>query len=134
MTEIMGFDHVAITVADLDASCAFYDRLFGARVAAEYSSKTAVLVRQITIGSALLSIHQQGNGVSLVARNPTVGAADVCFRWRGTIATAIGRLEECKVPIVEGPSPRRTADGHPSQSIYFRDPDGNLLELMAADE
>ena len=133
MTGIMGIDHVAITVADLDASCAFYDRLFGTRVAAEYSSGATVLVRQIMVGAALLSIHQQGNGVSLVARTPTVGAADVCFRWRGTIATAMARLEECKVPIVEGPSPRRTADDRPSQSVYFRDPDGNLLELMAAD-
>lgn len=133
MTDIVGIDHVVITVADLDASCAFYDRLFGARVAAEFASGTTVLVRQITIGSALLSIHQQGNGVSLVARSPTVGAADICFRWRGTIASAIGRLEECKVPIIDGPSPRRTADGRPSQSIYFRDPDGNLVELMAAD-
>ena len=133
MTDILGIDHVAITVADLEASCAFYDRLFGARVVAEYTAGTRVLVRQITVGAALLSLHQEGNGVTLVARKPTTGAADVCFRWGGTIASAVDRLKAHAIPLVDGPSPRRTSDGRPSQSVYFRDPDGNLLELMAAD-
>jgi len=42
-------------------------------------------------------------------------------------------LREHGIPIIEGPSRRRTADGLLARSIYFRDPDGNLLELMAAD-
>jgi catechol 2,3-dioxygenase-like lactoylglutathione lyase family enzyme len=133
MPSIVGIDHVAITVADLEATCAFYLSLFGGRPVAEVAGVGRVAVRQILIGGALLSVHQSGNGRDLVAKRPTVGAADICFRWDGDIATAVALLRRHGVGIVEGPDPRRTADGLPSQSIYFRDPDGNLLELMAAD-
>jgi catechol 2,3-dioxygenase-like lactoylglutathione lyase family enzyme len=130
---IVGIDHVAITVADLDASCAFYGDLFGAAPVAEVVIDGRVAVRQIVFGGALLSIHQAGNGHPLVARRPTVGAADICFRWGGSIESAVALLGTHGLAIIEGPTPRRTADGLPSQSVYFRDPDGNLLELMAAD-
>jgi catechol 2,3-dioxygenase-like lactoylglutathione lyase family enzyme len=89
-------------------------------------------VRQIALGGALLSIHQAGNGIELVAKQPTVGSADICFRWDGGIDGAVALLREHGVEIVEGPVPRRTADGLPSQSVYFRDPDANLIELMAS--
>jgi catechol 2,3-dioxygenase-like lactoylglutathione lyase family enzyme len=85
------------------------------------------------LGGALLSIHQAGNGLELVAKQPNVGGADICLRWSGTIESAADLLREHAIPVIEGPSRRRTADGLPALSIYFRDPDGNLLELMAAD-
>jgi catechol 2,3-dioxygenase-like lactoylglutathione lyase family enzyme len=132
MAQVSGIDHVAITVADMDASCAFYRDLFGARTVVEYAPEGKVLVRQIAVGGAILSIHQSGNGVDLVARHPTIGAADICFRWDGTIESAVSLLHGHGIDIIEGPTPRRTADGLPSQSVFFRDPDGNLLELMAA--
>ena len=134
MGSIRGLDHVAITVADLDATCRWYDGLFGARTVAERADAGGrVLIRQIALGGAVLSIHQAGNGYDLVARSPTVGAADFCFRWDGDVASAAALLRERGIAIVDGPSPRRTADGLPSQSVYCRDPDGNLVELMAAD-
>jgi hypothetical protein len=49
------------------------------------------------------------------------------------IDSAADLLREHGIPIIDGPSRRRTADGLPALSIYFRNPDGNLLELMAAD-
>jgi catechol 2,3-dioxygenase-like lactoylglutathione lyase family enzyme len=76
---------------------------------------------------------QAGNGLELVARDPMVGSADICPRWSGGIETAVTLLREHGIPVVDGPSRRRTVDGLPAHSIYFRDPDGNLLELMAAD-
>lgn len=133
MAPVTGIDHVVITAADLEATCAFYDRLFGIEKHAEYSKDGRTLVRQVAIGGAVLSIHQKGNGVELVAKNPTVGGADICFRWDGTIQSAIDLLNRNGIKIVEGPARRRTADGKPSKSIYFRDLDDNLLELMAAD-
>jgi catechol 2,3-dioxygenase-like lactoylglutathione lyase family enzyme len=63
-----------------------------------------------------------------------VGGADICLRWSGTIESAEDLLREHGIAVIDGPSGRWTADGHKSLSIYFRDPDGNLLELMAADE
>ena len=133
MPGISGIDHVAFAARDLEATCAFYDRLFGARTHLDYAPDGKSLVRQIALGGALLSIHQAGNGLELVAKQPTVGGADICFRWSGTIESAMDLLRAHAIPVVEGPSPRRTADGLTSLSVYFRDPDGNLLELMAAD-
>ena len=133
MTHVLGIDHVAFAAADLEATCAFYDKLFGARTHLEYAPDGKALVRQIALGGALLSIHQAGNGMTLVAKRPTVGSADICLRWQGGIDSAIALLKAHAIPIFEGPAARRTADGLPSQSVYFLDPDGNLLELMAAD-
>jgi catechol 2,3-dioxygenase-like lactoylglutathione lyase family enzyme len=99
----------------------------------DYAPGGRSLVRQIAVGGALLSIHHAGNGLELVARHPTVGGADLCLRWSGNIETAAELLREHGLPIIDRPSRRRTADGLPALSIYFRDPDGNLLELMAAD-
>jgi len=132
--DILGIDHVAFAAADLEATCAFYDRLFGARTHLDYAPHGKSLVRQIALGGALLSIHQAGNGLELVARQPSAGGADICLRWSGTIESAAELLHAHGIPIIEGPSRRRTADGLPALSIYFRDPDGNLLELMAADQ
>lgn len=133
MASIKGFDHVAVTVADMETTCRWYGELFGAQPVEEHAVAGRVLVRQIAIGDALLSVHQSGNGVELVAKRPTVGAADICLRWDGAIESAVALLREHGIEIIEGPTPRRTADGLPSSSVFFRDPDGNLLELMAAD-
>ena len=133
MPHITGIDHVAFAVRDLEATCAFYDRLFGARTHFDYAPEGKSLVRQIGLGEALLSIHQAGNGLELVARHPAVGGADTCLRWTGSIESAAELLRGHGVQIVDGSSRRRTADGLPAHSVYFRDPDGNLLELMAAD-
>jgi catechol 2,3-dioxygenase-like lactoylglutathione lyase family enzyme len=133
VAHILGIDHVAFAAHDLEATCAFYDRLFGARTHLDHAPDGKSLVRQIALGGALLSIHQAGNGLELVARQPTVGGADICLRWSGTIESAMDLLRAHEVTIVDGPSRRRTADGLRSLSIYFRDLDGNLLELMAAD-
>jgi len=133
MDLISGFDHVAITVADIELTCAFYAKLFGARRVAEYARAGKVLVRQIAVGSAVLSIHQLGNGINLAAIRPTPGSADFCLRWNDSIASAAKLLRDHEIPIVEGPCARRTSEGLPSMSVYFSDPDGNLVELMAAD-
>jgi catechol 2,3-dioxygenase-like lactoylglutathione lyase family enzyme len=132
MPQLLGIDHVAITVQDLEATCAFYDRLFGAKTHNEYIRDGETIVRQILIGGAVLSVHQVGNNAEPVADRPTVGSADICFRWGGDLDSAIALLAEHDVAIVFGPGPRKTADGIPAQSIYFRDLDENLIELMAA--
>jgi catechol 2,3-dioxygenase-like lactoylglutathione lyase family enzyme len=133
MNRILGIDHIAITVRDLEAACRFYDRLFGAQTHVNYAPQGKPLVRQIALGGALFSVHQAGNGIELVASKPTIGSADICFRWNGSIASAVALLDEHGVAIIEGPVPRRTADGLPSQSVYFRDLDANLIELMATE-
>ena len=134
MPHIIGIDHVAFAAADLETTCAFYDRLFGATTHLDYAPDGKSLVRQIALGGALLSIHQAGNGLELVASRPVTGGADICLRWSGSIDSAADHLRAHAIPIIDGPFRRRTADGQPALSVYFRDPDGNLLELMAVDE
>jgi hypothetical protein len=91
--------------------------LFGAQHVAEYAPNGKVAVRQIALGGAVLSVHQAGNGLDLVARRPTVGAADVCLRWSGSIESAASLLHERGIEIIEGPTPRRTAACQASQCI-----------------
>lgn len=132
---LKAIDHVAITVADLETTFAFYDRVFGARVINNYAPNGKPAVRVFIVGGAArLSVHQFGNGVDLVARLPTPGSADICFRWAGAITEALEHMKRHGLAVVAGPDPRQTVDGLPAHSVYFRDPDGNLIELMAADE
>jgi len=131
---LAGIDHVAITVADLEATTAFYQRLFGARVWRDFPPGGPTAVRVIDIGEGVrLSVHQAGNGVDLVAERPTPGSVDICFRWAGAIGEAAALLKANGLAIIDGPSPRQTVDGRAAHSVYFRDPDNNLIELMAAD-
>lgn len=129
---IRGIDHVAITVADLDAACAFYGHVLGAKIEEEYEIGGRIAVKRVAFGQAILNIHQQGNGVDLVARQPLPGSTDICFRWSGGIEAAKAQLESRGVAVIEGPVARTSADGLPGSSVYFRDLDGNLVELLAA--
>lgn len=127
-------DHVAITVADVERSTRFYDDLFGAEVPFDHAPQGRSLVRSVKIGGGVqLNIHQHGNGIELVAARPTPGSVDICFRFGGTIEEAERLLKDHGVAIIEGPSPRTDNQGNAAKSVYFNDPDGNLVELMATD-
>jgi catechol 2,3-dioxygenase-like lactoylglutathione lyase family enzyme len=128
---IRGIDHVAITVTDLDATCAFYSRVLDARVEESYEIGGRIAVKRVAFGQAILNIHQQGNGIVLVARQPLPGSTDICFRWDGSIDAAKTMLESRGIAVIEGPVARHSADGAPGRSVYFRDLDGNLVELLA---
>ena len=117
-----------------DRSTRFYDRLFGTEIPFDHAPDGRSLVRSVIIGGGVqLNIHQHGNGIDLVAANPTPGAIDICFRFGGTIEEAQTLLTRNDVAIVEGPAPRTDNEGNRAQSVYFHDPDGNLVELMATD-
>ena len=134
MAWIRGIDHIAFPVADLEASTAFFDRLFGIEVLSEHCDGGRLLIRRIAIGGAVLSLHQDGNGITLVAKNAAVGCADVCLAWDGTLDEAMAQLAAQEIGIVFGPRAMKSAAGRSARSVYFRDPDGNLIELMAEDE
>lgn len=127
-------DHVAITVADVERTTQFYDRLFGAEVPFDHAPQGKTLVRTVIIGDAVrINVHQQGNGIDLVADKPTPGSVDICFRFGGSIAEAEALLKGYGIEIIEGPSLRIDNEGNQAQSVYFKDPDGNLVELMSND-
>lgn len=132
---ISGFDHLAITCDDVDASIVFYERVLGASLLyAERWRAGAMPVALMNVGANNLSLHRAQSPASPHARVPTPGSVDLCFRWDGTIADAQAHLTTHGVEIIEGPVGRVSSDGRPSTSVYFRDLDGNLLEFLSVDD
>ena len=124
-------DHIAVTVVNLDAACQFYRDVLKAEIVHEFMIEGRLIARQMRIGGAMLNLHQQGHGQSLVARRPTPGAVDLCFRWTENISSAVDHLATTGIEIIEGPCVRFASDGQEGRSVYFRDPDGNLLEFLS---
>ena len=118
-------DHCVIHVSDLERSNAFYRDVLGAE-----------LVRRpygwaYRFGDAQLNLHGPGFVPAEVARLPVQpGNSDLCFEWNGPIADAQAHLARCGVQIERGPLERFGAKG-PGTSVYFRDPDGSLLEFIS---
>ena len=128
---ISRIDHIALTASDLFVTERFYREVLGAEAVHDYVIDGVLIARQFRLGGALLNIHQAGHGHSLVAARPMPGSADICFGWAASIATAVDHLRDRRIVIEEGPVARIGSEGLPGQSVYFRDPDGNLLELLS---
>ncbi|MAI26463.1 MAG: VOC family protein [Myxococcota bacterium] len=127
-------DHLAITVSDMDATLDFYKRVLDATTHYEEEfRKGEIPVVILQVGASRVSVHIASSPALPHARTPQPGSADICFRWAGGVASAQARLREQDVEIVEGPVPRPAANGEIGQSVYFRDPDGNLLEFLATE-
>lgn len=121
----MHLDHVVIAVSDFERSNTFYRDVLGAKVV-EIDGRVAYRV-----GEQQLNVHGPGVRPAMVARIPVVpGNSDLCFEWKGTIAGAVAHLEEHGVRIEAGPMARGGAKGR-GTSVYFRDPDGTLLEFIS---
>ena len=120
-------DHCVIAVSDWEAANAFYRDVVGADVVPGGSGRFAY-----RFGDAQLNVHGPGVDVgTLVARTPvTPGNSDLCFVRDGPIEEAITHLERHSVAIEDGPVTRHGAGGE-GTSVYFRDPDGSLLEFIA---
>jgi catechol 2,3-dioxygenase-like lactoylglutathione lyase family enzyme len=83
------------------------------------------------MGANRINVHPARAPVSPHAGRPTPGSVDLCFRWDAPLADAVALLHRHGVAVEEGPVPRPAADGTWGSSVYFRDPDGNLLELLS---
>jgi catechol 2,3-dioxygenase-like lactoylglutathione lyase family enzyme len=125
---IVGIDHCVIAVSDWDRSNAFYRDVVGA----ELVPRGAGWVYRI--GDQFLSVHGPGFDTRWVARDPVrPGNSDLCFVWQGPIEAAIGRLEAQGIQIEAGPLDAVGPLGRPGRHVYFRDPDGSLLEFVSYD-
>jgi catechol 2,3-dioxygenase-like lactoylglutathione lyase family enzyme len=122
-------DHFVLTVRDLAASIAFYERVLGARVVPGKPGRGPTAVH---FGRQKINIHEKGREFEPKAANPTMGAGDFCLITEAEIAEVVRHLRECGVAIEVGPVPREGALG-PMTSVYFRDPDGNLVEVARYD-
>ncbi len=121
--EIERLDHLVLTVKDIEATCEFYARVLGMQAVTFGEGRKA-----LAFGSQRINLHQQGKEFKPRAGRPTPGSADLCFITRTPLAQVIERLRAQNVEILEGPVQRAGAMGTLS-SIYFRDPDLNLIEV-----
>ena len=115
-------DHLVLTVRDLDATCRFYARVLGMRVET-VEGRTAV-----HFGRQKMNLHRAGHEFEPKAKHPTPGGGDFCLITTTPLAEVVHHVEACGVKIELGPVPRSGAIGQMS-SIYFRDPDDNLVEI-----
>lgn len=116
-------DHIVLTVKDLEKTCAFYSRVLGMEVVAFGENR-----RALTFGSQKFNLHEQGNEFEPKAKTPMPGAIDICLITGDPIEDVVAHLERASVTIERGPVERAGATG-PIVSVYFRDPDGNLIEV-----
>jgi len=121
--EIIKLDHLVLTVKNVDETCAFYEKTMGMRVVTFGPGRKA-----LAFGSQKINLHQKGNEFEPKAQNPTPGSADLCFITSTPLKEVLSHLQSCGVDIINGPA-RRTGATGPIISVYFRDPDMNLIEL-----
>ena len=119
-------DHCVIAVSDWKRSTTFYQTVLGAEIIDHPDGRVAY-----RFGDQQLNVHGPGLQIgTLVARPPVVpGGSDLCFVWPGTAEEAVSHLRRNDVEIEDGPVVRNGGRGR-GMSIYFRDPDGSLLELI----
>jgi catechol 2,3-dioxygenase-like lactoylglutathione lyase family enzyme len=118
-------DHCVIHVSDWTRSNAFYVKVVGAELITRPNGFA------YRFGDSQLNLHGPGFKPAEVARLPVQpGNSDLCFEWKGPITDAVKHLERCAVKIELGPLERFGAKG-PGTSVYFRDPDGSLLEFIS---
>ena len=118
-------DHLVLTVRDIDASCAFYARVLGMDVVTFAGGRKA-----LAFGAQKINLHEAGREFEPKAHVPTPGSADLCLIAAVPLNEAIAHLATCGVTIIEGPVTRTGATG-PIRSVYFRDPDANLIEVSS---
>lgn len=126
--EIQQIDHIVLTVADIDRTCRFYEHTLGMTRESFGEGRTA-----LRFGSQKINLHLMGQEVEPKAAAAGPGTGDICFITHSAPSVVKEHLENCGVAIQAGPVTRTGAMG-PITSFYFRDPDGNLIEVSRYDD
>ena len=123
MIRAEAIDHIVLTVGDVDETCRFYARVLGMEPITFSGGR-----RALRFGQQKLNLHAAGAEIAPHAATPAPGSADLCLLTNTASADVVAHLEACGVEVEQGPVKREGAVG-PLSSIYFRDPDGNLVEV-----
>ena len=123
--KVVALDHFVLTVASIERTAEFYQRVLGMEHIVFGPNKRSAL----RFGDQKINLHEAGHEFEPRAARPWPGSGDVCFLVDDIEAVA-AHLEACDVQVIAGPGPRSGAMGE-IRSFYIRDPDGNLIELSA---
>jgi catechol 2,3-dioxygenase-like lactoylglutathione lyase family enzyme len=121
--KVQRLDHVVLTVADIERTLAFYERVLGMTAVSFGEGR-----RALAFGEQKLNLHQAGREFEPKALRPTPGAIDLCLVTDVPLDEVAAHLRSESVAIEHGPVDKIGARG-PLRSLYFRDPDGNLIEV-----
>lgn len=121
--KIACIDHIVLTVASIADSCDFYARVLGMEVVTFGQGRKA-----LAFGAQKINLHEAGREFDPKAARPIPGSADLCLIAELDMAGVLAHLRAEGVEIEEGPADRTGATG-PIRSVYFRDPDRNLIEV-----
>jgi catechol 2,3-dioxygenase-like lactoylglutathione lyase family enzyme len=124
---VESLDHLVLTVADVETSVDFYCRILGMRRVDFGANRVA-----LQFGCQKINLHPVAAPLSPHAANPLPGSADLCFVTKLALSEWIAHLAACNVVLEDGPVARTGAMGA-MNSIYFRDPDRNLIEIACYD-
>jgi catechol 2,3-dioxygenase-like lactoylglutathione lyase family enzyme len=119
-------DHLVITCQNLEQTASWYQRVLGMEREEFGRAKRTAL----KFGGQKINLHQLGQEAKPNARVAAPGTADLCFISAVGPEDVVRHLTSCGVTIEEGPVPRIGALGD-MQSVYCRDPDGNLIEVAS---
>lgn len=124
-------DHLVLTVRDVDRTCSFYARVLGMERRSFGPERVA-----LHFGGQKINLHAADRPIDPNVRHATPGSADLCFITRMPIAEFASHLDAQGVPVIAGPDERSGARGR-LMSVYFYDPDENLIEVandLSADD
>ena len=122
----LALDHCVIAVSNWRRSNDFYKRVLGAEI-----DQNDEQFGHYRFGGWQLNVHGP-NFIGLNARKPVKsGNSDLCFVWKGQIEEAVAHLRRCGVAIEAGPLDDDSGAGGRGRHVYFRDPDGSLLEFVS---
>lgn len=123
MITIESLDHFVLTVKSIDETCRFYRVALGMSVESFGEGRKA-----LRFGNQKINLHEVGREFEPKAEKPTSGSGDFCLLSSTPMARIVAHLEEQGIVLEDGPLARTGATG-PIVSVYFRDPDNNLVEV-----
>jgi catechol 2,3-dioxygenase-like lactoylglutathione lyase family enzyme len=121
--QIKNIDHIVLTVADIDKTIDFYTQILSFEAITFGDNRKALI-----FGNQKINLHQKGKEFEPKAAHPTSGSADLCFISETDIHEVLEELKQKNIEIIEGIVDRTGALGK-IKSVYFRDPDLNLIEI-----